>query len=176
MRRRALAALSVLPLLPIHPAASQSSTGADPGGAMRGSARGRAVLRVSGALGQPGEADFDLAELEALGATTLATRTAWTGDATPSFTGLPLARLLEAVRAGDGDLRAVALNDYAVTVPREDAARHGAFLATRQDGVPLRIRDRGPIWLIYPWSARPELDTPAFRNRAIWQLRQIHVG
>jgi hypothetical protein len=40
----------------------------------------------------------------------------------------------------------------------------------------MRIRDRGPVWLLYPWTERPELDTPEFRERAIWQLAQIEIG
>jgi hypothetical protein len=160
--RRSLATLPLLFAWPWREAAAQE----------------RAVLRVTWLLGRaPGrEAVFDLAGLEALGTAPLVTRTAWTGSAPASFSGVPLARLLEAVGAEGDTLRAVALNDYAVTLPREDATRHGAFLATRQDGVPIRIRDRGPIWLLYPWSERPELDTPVYRERAIWQLRQIDVG
>jgi hypothetical protein len=161
MHRRTIAALLMLSAWPRQHAAAQA----------------RPLLRVTGRLGVPGhEVVFDLAGFEALGATTLVTRTAWTGPAPLRFTGVPLARLLEAVRAEGDSLRAVALNDYAVDLPREDAVRHGAFLATRQDGVPMRIRDRGPIWLLYPWSERPELDTPVFRERAIWQLAQIQIG
>jgi hypothetical protein len=40
----------------------------------------------------------------------------------------------------------------------------------------MRVREKGPIWLIYPWSARPELKTAVFNNRAIWQLRRLEVG
>jgi hypothetical protein len=162
MHRRALAAALVLSAWPRHDAAAQ----------------GRAVLRVTGKLAGVGgrEAAFDLPGLEALGTVQLVTRTAWTGEALQRFSGVPLARVLEAVQAEGDSLRAVALNDYAVTLPMEDATRHGAVLATRHDGVPMRVRDRGPIWLLYPWTERPELDTPVFRERAIWQLALIHVG
>ncbi|MGK7869695.1 molybdopterin-dependent oxidoreductase [Falsiroseomonas sp. E2-1-a20] len=162
MHRRALAALLTLAVWPPRDAAAQ----------------GRPVLRVTGTFaGVPGrEAVFDLPRLEGLGTVPLVTRTAWTGSAPQHFSGVPLARVLEAVRAEGDSLRAVALNDYAVTLPVEDATRHGAILATRHDGVPMRVRDRGPIWLLYPWTERPELDTPVFRERAIWQLAQIHVG
>jgi hypothetical protein len=72
-------------------------------------------------------------------------------------------------------LKATALNDYEVSLPFEDATRHGAFLATRLDGQLLRVRDRGPLWILYPWSSRQELNTATYRERSIWQLRQIEV-
>ena len=158
MRRRSLV---ILPLLAALPVQAQQ--------------RGRIILRVTGRITGV-ERSFDLAELEALGLESLRTRTAWTGPETLHFSGVPLLRVLQAVGAQGDRLRATALNDYAVNLPREDAERNGAFLATRQDGAPLRVRDRGPIWLIYPWSDRPDLDLAVYRDRAIWQLRQIDVS
>ena len=87
-----------------------------------------------------------------------------------------LSKLLQSVGANGTTMQAVALNNYAVTVPVEDAEANAAFLATRHNGQPMRVREKGPIWLIYPWSARPELKTTVFNNRAIWQLRRIDVG
>lgn len=139
-----------------------------------GETPGRVILRVSGLI-EGDERAFDLVALEALGRQPLRTRTIWTGAAILDFQGVPLSLLLRAVGARGQRLRATALNDYAIDLPVEDADRHGAFLATRQDGQPIRVRDRGPVWLVYPWSDRPELDTPRFRDRAIWQLRHIDV-
>ncbi|WP_439596141.1 molybdopterin-dependent oxidoreductase [Falsiroseomonas sp.] len=168
MRRRRLA------ILPLVGALAGFAAQAQPGGGAASPAQGRIILRVSGRIAG-GTRDFDLAGLEALGLQDLHTETRWTGSEVRRFSGVPLARLLQAVSAQGETLRAQALNDYAVTLPRQDADRNGALLATRQDGAPLRIRDRGPIWLIYPWTDRPELDLPIYRDRAIWQVRSIDV-
>lgn len=133
----------------------------------------RIVLTVTGAIAAP--AEFTLTSLEALGLVELRTRTAWTGPALRRFGGVPLARLLDAVGSRGTALHAVALNDYAVSAPIPELLRHDAFLATREEGAPMRIRDRGPVWLIFPWSQRPELDVPTVRERAIWQLRRIEI-
>ncbi|MGK7864276.1 molybdopterin-dependent oxidoreductase [Falsiroseomonas sp. E2-1-a4] len=159
MRRRSLAALPLLAAL----------AGAD------ALAQPRPILRVTGRI-DGADRDFSLESLEALGMVDLATRTTWTGPDVLHFSGVPLATLLRACGATGSSLRIHALNDYAVNVPVTDADRNAALLATRQGGVPLRVRDRGPIWLIYPWSARPELDVPVFRDRAVWQIRQIDVA
>ncbi|WP_237213407.1 molybdopterin-dependent oxidoreductase [Falsiroseomonas oryziterrae] len=133
----------------------------------------RIVLSVTGAVARA--AEFTLAGLEALGQVELRTRTAWTGPALRHFAGVPLARLLDQVGARGTVLHAVALNDYAISAPIPELLRHEAFLAMREDGAPMRIRDRGPVWLIFPWSQRPELDVPTVRERAIWQLRRIEI-
>ncbi|HWL80562.1 MAG TPA: molybdopterin-dependent oxidoreductase [Roseomonas sp.] len=136
----------------------------------------RPVLLVSGLIaGAPGGARrFSLEELEALGLQELRTNTPWTAG-TQVFSGVPLNRLLQAVGARGTMLRTVALNDYAVDIPEEDARLHGAFLATRLEGRPMRIRDRGPIWLVYPWSEQPALDQITYHERSIWQLQRIEV-
>lgn len=164
-RRLLLAGLSSLP------AAPALAQGAAP-------APSRPVLTVSGRIapaGGAGPVHFTLAEFEALGMAGLVTETAWT-QGPQSFAGVPLRALLQAVGAQAPRLRLVALNDYAVEVPAEDGERHGALLATRLAGQPMPVREKGPIWLIYPWSARPELRTMDFNKRSIWQLRRIEVG
>jgi hypothetical protein len=164
MLRRHLALLPILALA--APARAQGPAG-------------REVLLVTGRIAESHRAQgarFDLAALEALGRTELVTRTAWTGAEPQRFAGVPLARLVEAVGAAGEVLRGVALNDYAIRAPLAELLRDGAFLATRQDDQPLRIRDRGPVWMIFPWSERPSLDNAVVRERAIWQLRRIEIG
>jgi hypothetical protein len=91
-----------------------------------------------------------------------------------NFSGVPLARLLAAVEPLGTTLEAEAINRYTTSIPVADAGL-GAFLVTRLEGQPMRVRDRGPIWLIYPWSDQPELDRSLYHERAIWQLRHIVV-
>ena len=130
---------------------------------------------VTGAINTPTPRRLHLADLDALGTDELVTQTPWT-HGTQRFGGLLLRRLLDAVGAHGGTLRAVALNDYAVTMPIAATILDGGFLATRQNGAPLPVRERGPFWIVFPWSQRPELDTAQHRQRAIWQLRRIEVS
>lgn len=147
-----------------------------PGQAAPDGAAAPVVLRVGGLIDLPphGEAGFTLAALEALGMRRLRTTTPWTRGV-QEFGGVTLASLMQAVRPRGARLRLEAINLFRAELPLEDAWQRGAFLATRQDGAPMRIRDRGPVWLIYPWSARPELDISTYHERAVWQLRRIEV-
>jgi hypothetical protein len=70
----------------------------------------------------------------------------------------------------------VALNDYAVSMPVAAMVADGAFLATRRNGAPLPVRERGPFWIVFPWSQRPALDTALHRQRSVWQLQRMELG
>ncbi len=138
-----------------------------------GAADAPAVLTVSGGAAPP--RDFTLAELEALGLRRLTTTTPWT-QGPQNFAGVPLEVLLRAVDGeGASLLRVGALNRFEAEVPAGDGRRNGALLATRLDGQAMRVRDRGPIWLIYPWRERPELDRPEIHQRSVWQIRRIEL-
>jgi hypothetical protein len=139
--------------------------------------RDRVVLTVTGAIGvtnAPGRADFDLAALERLGLRRLTTWTPWT-DGDLRFEGVWARRLMEAVRARGTAVDALALNDYEQTIPLEDFDKYDVLLATRVNGQRLRVRDKGPIWIVYPWSEHPELDDFATREKSVWQLSALHV-
>lgn len=139
--------------------------------------RARVILTVTGAIGEGGRGgpvSLTLDELERLGTAELETETPFT-QGTLRFTGVPLRRLLDAMGARGETIRATALNDYAVDIPLEDATRHDVLLATRLDGKPMPVRDKGPIWVVYPWSQRPGLKDPRFGSRSIWQLRSLEI-
>ncbi len=139
--------------------------------------QGVVVLRVSGAVGctnAEGEARFDLALLASLGTTRLATRTPWT-EGVGVFEGVGLRRLMEAVGARGESVRAIALNDYAADIPFEEFARYRVLIAWSLDGRRLSRRDKGPLWIVYPWSEVPELDSRTIRQHSVWQLERLVV-
>lgn len=132
------------------------------------------VLTVAGAIAPPSPRLLTLPEIDALGVTTLETRTPWTLGP-QLFSGLPLRRLLDAVGSRGNLLHAQALNDYSVTSPIDELLDSEAFLATKLDGAPIPVRHRGPFWIVFPWSARPDLATAANRRRAVWQLQRLDI-
>ena len=91
------------------------------------------------------------------------------------FEGVPIASLMAALGAKGSAIRATALNDYAVEIPMEDAVQGRALLAIRMNGEELSPRDKGPIWVIYPYDAGTEFQTEVIYSRSIWQLNRIEV-
>ncbi|WP_323767441.1 oxidoreductase [Marinovum sp.] len=138
---------------------------------------GRVLLTVSGAIGAMNAEDaarFDRAMLEALEWREVETFTSFT-EGPQVFAGPTLASLLDAVQADGGTLTVTALNDYAVTFPAEMASEHAVLLAMDHSGRPMRIREKGPIWIVFPLSEAEAASAP-FDNQMVWQLAKIHVG
>ena len=119
-------------------------------------------------------AQFDMAMIEALPQQTVVTRTPWFSTAR-RFTGPLLRDVLSAAGAQGTMLRLVALNDYQVDMPFDDAQRHDVIVARLLDDKPMSVRDKGPLFVIYPFDARPELRSAIYYSRSAWQLRTIEV-
>lgn len=138
---------------------------------------GRVILEVSGKISNknaPDRARFDLKALEALGITKLTTTTPWT-EGKKVFEGVRLRDLLQAVGADGATVTPVALNDYKLDIPREDFDKYPVILAYRMDGEELRVRDKGPLWIVYPRDDFPELDNRLIRSRWVWQVKELMV-
>ncbi len=138
---------------------------------------GEVILTVSGLIENTngdGVAEFDLAMLSELASRDTVTETPW-HDGTPTFSGPLGTALLEAVGATGGTLRITALNDYAVDVPVEDLTSYPVIFATHMNGEPMAVRQKGPLFLIYPFSEYPELLNEVQFGRSAWQIARIEV-
>lgn len=134
---------------------------------------GPVVLTVHGAArGDP--IRFDRQGLERLGLIRYTSQNRWYDHPT-TYEGVLGSAFLDAVGVPKGatQMHMVALNDYAVTVPISDLRRWPVMLALKLDGRYLSVRDKGPIWLVYPNQIDPELGGPRYEGRWIWQLRDI---
>lgn len=139
--------------------------------------QGRVILTIAGKIANTNsdsEAQFDFAMLEAIGAQTLQTTTPWT-DGRQTFTGISMHDLMVAVGAFGKSVRAVALNDYSYLIDLSDFETYPVLLAYSQNGERLRIRDKGPLWIIYPRDQFEELGAKSVEPRMVWQLRRLVV-
>lgn len=138
---------------------------------------GTVLLTVAGHLRSPnegGKAQFDMGMLEALPQTSFSTRTPWFAQAR-RFTGPLLRDVLAAAGAEGSTLRLTALNDYRVEIPFDDVRRHNVIVARLLDDKPMTVRDKGPLFAIYPFDAEPDLRSAIYYSRSAWQLRTIDV-
>jgi hypothetical protein len=135
------------------------------------------ILRITGKIQMTNEGDaavFDRAMLEGLGSATITTNTPWY-DGPMRFDGVPMARLMEAVGASGQTLTAVALNDYSTDIPIADFARFGVLLAMRRNGAQMRVSERGPLFIVYPYDSDPELRARLYYSRSAWSVAQLIV-
>ena len=140
---------------------------------------GEVVLRVRGMIGAAAGAEevaFDMPTLERLGLVRFTTTTSWT-EGPVTFEGVLLSSLLEAVGADQSATTLVltALNDYAASMPVSDAKTWPVMLAIKENGQYMSPREHGPMWVVYPQHAYPQLGRRDFASRWVWQLAKISV-
>ncbi len=138
---------------------------------------GPVVLEITGSIrntNADGAARFDRQMLEALGSRKLRTSTAWTtGEA--EFEGILARDLLDAVGAEGTSVTASALNDYAISIPLQELHRYPVMLALKMNGDYLKMKDKGPIWIVYPRDQNRELQDSLTDKKWVWQLYMLHV-
>lgn len=138
---------------------------------------GDVVLTISGKVASPNagqKAVFDMAMLEKLPQHSFTTQTPWHTGPT-RFTGPLLRDVLAAAGANGNKLVAVALNDYKTDIPFSDAGRYDVILARLLNDKPMPVREKGPLFIVYPFDSKAELKAETFYNRSAWQLHQLQV-
>lgn len=138
---------------------------------------GPVVLTIRGRIQRTNQGEqvaFDMAMLEALAQHSYSTKTPWFAQAR-KFTGPLLRELLSLVGAKGSMLRIAALNDYRIDVPVEDVRRYDVMLARLIDDRPITVREKGPLFMIYPFDSDATLRNPLYYSRSVWQLKTIDV-
>lgn len=152
---------------------------ATPGLADRfGAPTGEVLLTVTGSIAERNAGDtlqFDRAQLAALPQTSFTTSTTWTSG-TPTFTGVLLKDLISAIGATGRTITLTAKNDYTVTLPMTDVGEDAPLIAYLMDGQPMSLRDKGPVWMVYPYDLNDKYRTEQTYSRSIWQLTTLEFG
>ena len=139
--------------------------------------KGEVILTVTGSIGVTNSgtaALFDLASLQNLGESQFTTSTIWT-EGENTFTGVSLATLLTAVEAETGILNATAINDYSVSFPVAEALADDAIIAYQMNGKHISIREKGPLWILYPFDDDNKYKSETYYSRSIWHLNRIEI-
>ncbi len=135
------------------------------------------LLVVDGAIdiaNRDGAAVFDRPMLESLGLRTLRTSTTWT-DGTVLFEGVLMRDVLRAAGARGETVEAAAINDYRIRIPITDFETYDVLIALRMNGKDLSLRDKGPLWIVYPRDDHSELKNGRRDHRWVWQLNRLRV-
>ena len=105
---------------------------------------------------------------------TIETSTIWT-EGVNTFEGVPLKSLVDLAGAESGQLLASAINDYTIEIPVSDAVEGGPIVAFLFNGDRMSVRDKGPLWIIYPYDHSADYRSEVTYSRSIWQLDRIEV-
>lgn len=138
---------------------------------------GKVLLTLTGNIqntNDDGKAVFDLASLEKLGMVSFQTTSPWYNGRT-TFTGIPMQKLMDYVGAKGSIIKVTALNDYTTVLPLSDFKKYNVILALEVNGEYLRIRDKGPAFIVYPYDSTPELNNQIFYSRSAWQVSRMNI-
>lgn len=136
---------------------------------------GDVLLTLSGEMDKQtsdGVVQLDMSLLQSLPVRQFTTATIWQ-DGPVEFTGVSLRDLLDHTGATGTAIEAVALNDYSVEIPVDSITEDAPIVAYHMDGKEMSPRDKGPLWIVYPYDAAPEYRTEVVYSRSIWQLDRI---
>lgn len=135
------------------------------------------ILVISGSIQNTNKdktAEFDREMLMALGLQLVETTNPWY-DGKTRFEGVHLDQLMKLVGAKGTTIRIVALNDYVTTIPLDDFKKFKVILAMKRDGNFITVREKGPLFIIYPYDSDPQLKSQTYYTRSAWQVSEIIV-
>lgn len=138
---------------------------------------GKVLLTVSGNIentNEDGKATFDTASLEKLGMVSFQTTSPWYNGRT-TFTGIPLQKLMDFVGAKGTVVKVTALNDYTTVIPLNDFKKYNVILALKINGKYMQIRDKGPLFIVYPYDSVSELNNQIYYSRSAWQVSRMDI-
>lgn len=140
--------------------------------------QGPVILKLTGELesADPGEGEalFDMAMIQALPQHEIVTSNPWV-DKPHKYVGPRLADVLAAVKANGKSITLTALNSFQIRINWDKVKQYEPILAWQDDGVTMRVRDKGPLWFILPLDQYPELKRSEFTDMMIWQLSGIDI-
>lgn len=121
---------------------------------------------------------FTDADLSALPQVTFQTQTIWTALA-HRFAGPTLVAVLDAAGyeelTDESVISLHALNDYTAWIDSSLISDSAPIIANRIDDAPFSVRDKGPLWVIFPYDQSPDYQTEVIFGVSVWQLYEITV-
>jgi len=139
--------------------------------------KGHAIVTITGQITEKNsgaDAQFDAAMLDKLPQVKITVPTPWYKEE-QTFEGPLFRDVLKAAGSKGSKLYVVALNDYAAEIPLADLEKYDVILARKINGKVLTVRDKGPLFVMYPFDKKPELRTKEIYSRCVWQVNRVRV-
>ena len=139
--------------------------------------KGGVILTVDGMINdctQGLEVQFDRAMIEALPKKEIKTENPWEHGAV-TYQGVLLRDLLQFVKSDGKTMTISALNDYRADLSAADTQTYDVILAYKREGEDIPVRDKGPLFVVFPFSDVPDLASEARYAQSVWQVNRITV-
>ncbi len=113
-------------------------------------------------------------QLMALPQTQFETETIWT-EGVVEFSGPTLKALIEYADIAPGDVELYAINDYNIVLPYEKIEDGAPVIANRINGAPFSVREKGPLWVVFPYDDLARYSNEEYFALSVWQLNRLNV-
>lgn len=117
---------------------------------------------------------FNLAALEAMPVSEITTTTIWT-DGIQEFEGVLLLDFLTRIGVANGIVEAYAANEYFIEIPVSQVTLEAPLIAYKRNGNYMTLRDKGPLWIVFPYDADEKYRTDEVFAQSIWQVDSFVV-
>ncbi|MEZ9230677.1 hypothetical protein AB4259_06290 [Vibrio amylolyticus] len=91
------------------------------------------------------------------------------------YKGPKLKTVLDYVGSRGDEVKVIAWDDYIVTIPIKTIEEYGVLLATHENDVRMTLDDKGPFFIVFPFSGYSELRNDFYYNLSVWQVKEIVV-
>uniref|UniRef100_UPI004047AFD1 molybdopterin-dependent oxidoreductase n=1 Tax=Vibrio anguillarum TaxID=55601 RepID=UPI004047AFD1 len=93
-----------------------------------------------------------------------------------TFTGFKVIDLINHLQVGQvSSVSFLAINDYAANIAIENLTRYEPIIAYHMNGDEMKIRNKGPFWLIYNLDKYPQIDNGIYYTQMVWQLEKLLI-
>ena len=138
---------------------------------------GEVILEISGNIGVTngeGIAEFDRAMIESLEQFTINTSNHVVTEVA-SYKGPRLHDLLISLGAKGDTINVIAWDDYVAKLNMSDMLKYKVLLATHENGRQMTLDDRGPFFVVFPFTDHKELRKGLYYSMSVWQIKAIEV-
>lgn len=141
------------------------------------SPQGDTILWISGKISQSNSEsgiEMDEAMVQELDKSTIRTNNHVIKEVI-EYSGPTLISLLDYVGATGTQIKVTAWDEYVATIPITDIKNYQVLLATHESGQRMTIDDKGPFFIVFPFSDYPELKSDYYYSLSVWQIKEIVV-
>ena len=57
----------------------------------------------------------------------------------------------------------------------DDISKYHTIFALKRDGEYMPVRDKGPLFVVYPYDSNPDLKSQTYYSRSAWQVAKLEV-
>ncbi|OEF05356.1 hypothetical protein [Vibrio genomosp. F10] len=95
-----------------------------------------------------------------------------------SYSGMRVIDLIDYLNKDSESIHSVsfiALNDYAANSNIDDILKYDPIIAYMMDEKKMKVRNKGPYWLVFNVDKYPEIANDVFYNQMVWQIDEVII-